>query len=91
MVVDQDNGFGFLFPELTNKQFFVLMHFSNGTDIKQIAHLSGVSEIAIRKQMDSIRNKYECASSSDLRSIYLSRINTAIGEAIFHFMPIKNR
>ncbi|EGR2026314.1 helix-turn-helix transcriptional regulator [Vibrio cholerae] len=91
MLVNQNpkGGFGYLFPELTEKQYFVLMHFSNGTAIQQIAKLASVSEPAIRKQMDAIRTKYDCASSSDLRSIYISRTNTAIGEAIFHLMPIK--
>lgn len=90
MVGNKKGGFGFLFPELTDKQFFVLTQFCNGTAPKQIAAAAGVSVTAVRKQMETIRAKYECASVSDLRSIYISRTNTAIGEAIYNLMLTKS-
>lgn len=89
MNVNENGGFSYLFPELTDKQFLVLSLYSQGTSIKQIANKQAVSEMGVRKQMDAIRKKYDCASVNDLRSIYISRTNNAIGEAIRNLIHIK--
>ncbi|ELV7517086.1 hypothetical protein QMU85_002083 [Photobacterium damselae] len=65
-----------IFPELTVKQFEVLLHYALGKSAKDIQISLGCSRTAIEKHLTEIRYKFNCQNSSELRVIFFMRIIT---------------
>ena len=62
------------FPELTPDQLETGMLFSMGISKKEIAFLRSVTYSTIEKMLETIKQKYEVNSLSDLLSIFKTRI-----------------
>ncbi|MCD9465083.1 hypothetical protein GLP30_19050 [Photobacterium phosphoreum] len=65
-----------IFPDLTTKQFIVLVHYSLGKSAKIIEDELNCSRTTIEKHLSEIRIKFNCSKSSEIRAIYFMRIIT---------------
>ncbi|WP_415239689.1 helix-turn-helix transcriptional regulator [Vibrio tapetis] len=45
-----------------------------GLSVKQIANKKAISEMAVNKHLKVARDKFDCQTSSELRTIYLCRV-----------------
>ena len=67
-----------MFPELSELQFQILMHYSFGSDNESIAHVLGCSVVAVKKSLMRIKNDLRLDKLDTARIIYHSRTQTAL-------------
>lgn len=72
------NDLNTLFPELTTKQYACLEWYALGLQMKNIADKCGVSEDTVKHHFSTLKRKFGCSSSYELRAIYLSRVVTNV-------------
>ena len=67
-----------IFPDLTEKQLIVLVHYSLGKSAKVIEDELNCSRTTVEKHLSEIRTKFNCNKSSEIRTIYFMRIITKL-------------
>ncbi|WP_390241211.1 response regulator transcription factor [Vibrio sp. R78045] len=78
-ILDNDIGrLNSLFPILTEKQFKVLHLFAMGVSTKNIAAQMQTSEQNVKNHQKTIRDKFNCSNSQDVRMVYMTRIVSAV-------------
>lgn len=78
MTVYHNNMHKNIFPDLTTKQFIVLVHYSLGKSAKIIESELDCSRTTVEKHLSEIRIKFNCNKSSEIRAIYFMRIITKL-------------
>lgn len=67
-----------IFPELTDAEFLVLMHYAHGTSVDCIADIMKSSVAAIKQTLQRTRIKLMLEKLESARGLYNARIHTAL-------------
>ncbi|MDX6041280.1 sigma factor-like helix-turn-helix DNA-binding protein [Scandinavium lactucae] len=70
-----------IFPELTDAEFMVLMHYAQGTSVDCTADIMKLSVAAIKQTLQRTRNKLMLEKLESARGLYNARIHTALVSA----------